>query len=185
MPPIFHFLFFQFRTFAFPSESCYNISVELSVQEQELFRPHAKDMYAPRAGKAVRRQRSHKCVESMCGHIDSAFAHGNHNRRMVKIARRGAKLHNVADFQFVQRRPLGKRPFAFVCRHKIIQIFHARPRGCAVIQIFVIPAESGSVVHYTRSCIYTLRGEVGAVAAQAVKIIKSRVAPERPHLGVG
>lgn len=122
-------------------------------------------MYAACLCEIVGRQRPHECIVGMRGHENLVLPDCHNYGGVVKVARRRAKLYNIADLQSIKWSFLGKRALGLVAEKKIIQVFNASPGGSPVVHISVVPPESRSIIHYARACVNALRCKVRAVAS--------------------
>lgn len=149
-----------------------------------LLRPHAEDMKIARPLEKVRRKRLVVGIVRVRRNQRLPAEKSRDDGRMVKIAVGSAQLNDVPDFKIFLFGLLGKRTRAAVARQKFVQILHSRPGSRTVVRVFVEPAHDGRQVHHARTRIDALRGKIGTVSAEAVEIVKSRIACVRPFFCV-
>ena len=149
------------------------------------FLAHAEDVDPAELCRMVRGERPVVGVIGMRGDQDLPAREADDDGGMIPVARASAELHHVSLFQFFRRHLFCERPLALVVYEEIVEVFDARPRGGAVVQRAVVPAERGGKVHLPRARKDDLRGVVGAVPAEAGEVVILGIAAERPAARVG
>ncbi len=130
--------------------------------------------------EGILKERFSEHVISVSGNERKSVLKTADDPRMIKISRGSAKLYDIAYFQSLQPRFFGKRPDALVLNKKVIKVFYASPGRSAILKRSVIPTENGGKIHNAASCENALGNKVCAIAAQSVKIVKSRVSSVSP-----
>lgn len=95
------------------------------------------------------------------------------------------KLYYVAVVDLPQGYDPALRTGTSVRYQEIVQLIYTRPRGRTVIGRYIIPPESGRVIHNLRTCEDALRRKIGAIPAQIGEIVKVGIPAKRPTVGVG
>ena len=160
-------------------------STTVVFRQENLLLADAENMDSPRFLKGIGGEPLLERVVGVRRDENISAGKTHHDGGVVKIARGAPELHNIADFQPIEWYFLGKRACAAVVAYeKVVEVFHARPRGRSVVDGAIKPTEGGGKVHDARARIDALRGKVGAVAADGVKIVIVGVSSVCPAPGV-
>lgn len=137
-------------------------------------------MQPPRHGGTVGGKRFPIHVVGMRGDENRPARNAHDDRGMIEIARLPSELNDVAPLDSGEGDHLGERTLAGIADKKLIEIFHPRPRGRAVVRATIEPPVDGGKIHDFCAREDTLRGEIGAIPADLAEIVKRGIAPVRP-----
>ena len=150
---------------------------------------HPFDMHKPKFMHRIGRQRTIVGIGGMGGHIDGMEGwptlDADDDGGVVEVGTGGCQLDKIPRLHLRNVGIDAVGAGARIAQEEVVKVLHTGPGRGAILQAAVVPAEDRGIVHDAAAGVQALAGEVGAVAAQLLKIIIGRISVVGPSVGVG